>query len=70
MKILQNCEPVYEELDGWWDDITKVKTYSQLPDNAKNYLRRIEHLSKVPISIVSVGPKRDQIIVARNEFVF
>ncbi|MBI2542468.1 adenylosuccinate synthase [Candidatus Woesearchaeota archaeon] len=70
MKILQNCQPVYEELDGWWDDITKIKSYEQLPNNAKKYLRRIEELLKVPISIISVGPKRDQTIVARQEFLF
>ena len=70
MKILQNCQPVYEELDGWWDDLTKIRTYDKLPNNAKKYLRRIEELLKVPISIVSVGPKRDQTIVARQEFLF
>ena len=70
MKILQNCQPVYEELDGWWDDLTKIKAYDQLPNNAKKYLRRIEELIKVPISIVSVGPKREQTIVARSEFLF
>ncbi|MBI3026707.1 adenylosuccinate synthase [Candidatus Woesearchaeota archaeon] len=68
MKILQNCQPVYEELDGWWDDLTKIKSYDKLPNNAKKYLRRIEELLKVPISIVSVGPKREQTIVARSEF--
>ena len=70
MKILQNCEPVYEEFDGWWDDLTKIKTYDALPNNAKKYLRRIEELLKVPVSIVSVGPRRDQTIVTRNEFLF
>ena len=70
MKILQNCEPIYEELDGWWDDLTKIKNYDQLPNNAKKYLRRIEELLKVPISIVSVGPRREQTIVARSEFLF
>ena len=68
IKVLQNCEPVYEEFDGWWDDITQVKSYDQLPNNAKKYLRRIEELLKAPISIVSVGPKREQTIVARQEF--
>lgn len=68
MKVLQNCEPVYDELDGWWDDITKVRNYDQLPNNAKKYLRRIEELLKVPISIISVGPKREQTIIARPEF--
>lgn len=70
IKVLQNCQPVYEEFDGWWDDLTKVRTYDKLPNNAKKYLRRIEELLKVPISIVSVGPKREQTIVARQEFLF
>lgn len=70
LKILQNCQPVYEELDGWWDDLTKIKTYDQLPNNAKKYLRRIEELLKTPISIISVGPQREQTIVTRNEFLF
>jgi len=70
MKVLQNCEPVYEELDGWWDDITKIRSYDKLPNNAKKYLTRIEQLLKVPISIISVGPKREQTIVAREEFLF
>ena len=67
IKILQNCQPVYEEFDSWWDDITKVRIYDRLPDNAKKYLRRIEELLKVPISIISVGPKREQTIVVRGE---
>ncbi len=70
LKVLQSCEPVYEELDGWWDDLTKIKTYDQLPNNAKKYLRRIEELLHTTISIVSVGPKREQTIIARNEFLF
>ena len=67
MKILQDAEPVYEEMDGWWDDITKIKEYDRLPSNAKKYLRRIEDLLNTPISIVSIGPKRDQTIVTRSE---
>ena len=70
IKILQDCQQVYEELDGWWDDLSKVKAYDQLPNNAKKYLRRIEDLLKVPISIVSIGPRREQTIVARSEFLF
>ena len=70
IKILQNCQPVYEEMDGWWDDIAKVRNYDRLPNNAKKYLRRIEELVGVPISIISVGPKREQTIVARSEFLF
>jgi len=70
IKVLQNCQPVYEEFDGWWDDLTKIRTYDKLPNNAKKYLRRIEELLKVPFSIISVGPKREQTIVTRNEYLF
>lgn len=70
LKILQNCQPIYEELDGWWDDLSKIRAYDKLPNNAKKYLRRVEELLKVPISIISVGPKREQTIVARPEFLF
>ena len=70
IKVLQNCQPIYEEFDGWWDDISKIRNYDKLPNNAKKYLRRIEELLKVPISIVSVGPKREQKIVTRNDLIF
>ena len=70
IKTLQNCQPIYEEFDGWWDDLSKIKTYDKLPNNAKKYLRRIEELLQVPISIVSVSPKREQTIIARPEFLF
>lgn len=59
-------EPVYEELPGWNQDISSAKTFEELPENAKNYLRRIELLSEVPISIISVGPNREQTIMLQN----
>ncbi len=55
-------EPVYETHAGWLCDITKIRTYDELPDNAKKYLARLEELMGVRISIVSVGPDRDQTI--------
>ncbi len=70
IKVLENCEPVYEELDGWWDDITKIKIYDSLPNNVKKYIKRIEGLLNVPISIISLGPEREQTIVIREEFLF
>lgn len=65
---LAKCEPVYEELDGWNEDITKVTNYDELPDNAKNYIKRIEELIGVSVDIVSVGPNRLQTIVRKNIF--
>ena len=61
-KVLENSEPVYEELDGWSEDISKIKNYDDLPENAKKYIEYIEKVTKVPVSIVSVGPERSQSI--------
>jgi|LGOV01.1.fsa_nt_gb adenylosuccinate synthase len=68
LNILDKCEPIYEELDGWNEDITKVEKYDDLPENAKIYIKRIEELTKLPVSIVSVGPKRKQTIVRQEVF--
>ena len=62
LKVLGQVEPVYEELDGWLTDISHVRSYDALPDNAKRYLARISETSRVKIGIVSVGPERDQTI--------
>ncbi len=55
-------EPVYETHKGWNEDITQIKKYDKLPENAKKYLERLETLLECPISIVSVGPDRHQTI--------
>lgn len=55
-------EPVYETLKGWQKDITEIREYENLPENCKKYLSRLEEILEVPISIVSVGPDREQTI--------
>lgn len=60
--IHKYLEPVYETHKGWNEDITKIKEYDKLPENAKKYLERLEEILEVPISIVSVGPDREQTI--------
>lgn len=62
LEDLARCKPVYEEFDGWNDEIAKARSYEELPENAKKYLKRIEELTETKVSIVSVGPKRDQTI--------
>ena len=57
---LQGCEPVYEDLPGWDADLTEVKTFEDLPENARNYVDRLEELMGVPIRYISVGPGRAQ----------
>lgn len=63
LNTLSQCEPVYEELDGWHEDITDATTFEELPINAQKYINRIEELVGIPVKIVSVGPKRKQTIV-------
>jgi len=64
LETLERCNPIYEELNGWSEqDMENVKTYDELPENAKKYLKRIEELTNIKISIVSIGPERDQTIV-------
>ncbi|MGE5628411.1 MAG: adenylosuccinate synthase [Solirubrobacterales bacterium] len=57
---LGKCVPIYEEFDGWDESIENARSYEDIPENAKIYLKRIEELTETKISIVSVGPKRDQ----------
>ncbi len=54
--------PIYEEFPGWREDITAVRTWKKLPANARKYLEFISNLMGLPISLVSVGPEREQII--------
>ncbi|MGL5641644.1 MAG: adenylosuccinate synthase [Paraclostridium sp.] len=67
LEDLAKCEPIYEEFDGWDDSIADARSYDEIPENAKLYLKRIEELTDTKISIVSVGPKRDQTIRVRKE---
>lgn len=60
---MAHVEPVYESMPGWKEDITKVSSYDELPEAARNYIARIEELSGVKVGIVSVGPDRAQTIV-------
>ena len=58
-----SCKPVYEELPGWKQDTSACKTWDDLPENAKTYLKRLSALVEVKIGMVSVGARRDQSIV-------
>ena len=66
LKVLAECEPVYEELPGWTEDITGCKTLSELPANARHYLERVAQLTGIPLSIFSVGPDRTQTNVVHS----
>jgi adenylosuccinate synthase len=63
LEDLALCKPIYEEFDGWDSSVENARSYDELPENAKIYLKRIEELTGTKISIVGVGPRRDQTIV-------
>lgn len=60
---LGECTPLYESVPGWDEDITKATKWTDLPDNCQKYIERIEDLTGVRVSIISVGPERDQTIM-------
>lgn len=67
-KVINHCEPVYEELDGWTEDICEARTMDDLPKNARRYIDTIETLSGLPVILVSVGAKRNETVIVRNPF--
>ena len=62
LEDLEKCEPVYEEMEGW-GDLSEARTYEELPESVKKYISRIEELIGCKITMVGVGPGRDQNIV-------
>ncbi|OMD46203.1 adenylosuccinate synthase [Paenibacillus borealis] len=60
LKMLAECEAVYEELPGWSEDITGAKTLEDLPANTRRYVERVSELTGIPIAIFSVGRNREQ----------
>ena len=65
---LYDYEPIYEELKGWEEDITKVRYYEELPENAKKYIEFIEQYLGINVYLVSVGPERSQNIIRKEIF--
>jgi adenylosuccinate synthase len=58
-----HATPIYEELDGWWEDIDKARSFADLPDNAQRYVLRIEELCGARVSVVGVGPGREENVI-------
>lgn len=61
-------EPVYEDLPGWRCSTLGIRSYAELPENARAYLSRIEAFAGIPVSLVSTGPERDETIILKNPF--
>lgn len=66
LNILKQCEPVYEEMPGWTEDITGCKSLDELPESARHYVERIAQLTGIPLSTFSVGPDRTQTNIVSN----
>ncbi|MCK5179461.1 MAG: adenylosuccinate synthase, partial [Candidatus Omnitrophica bacterium] len=62
-EVLSKAKPIYEEMDGWMSPTSGIRSYQKLPRNARNYIERLERLLKVGVKYISIGTKRDQIIV-------
>ena len=69
LNVLAKVEPVYETFAGWKTDISNVRRYEDLPENARKYLARMAEVTGIKLGIVSVGANRDQtIVLAENIF--
>ncbi|MEW6770652.1 MAG: adenylosuccinate synthase [Bacillota bacterium] len=66
--VLDACEPVYEELPGWEEDITGARRLEDLPENTRRYLERLSFLAGLPVALIGVGPRREQTIVCHDAF--
>lgn len=61
------CQPIYETMSGWSETTAGLKTYAELPENAKKYLKRIEEIIETPIDIISTGPDRVETILINDQ---
>jgi adenylosuccinate synthase len=68
LSTMNTCRPIYEEMEGWHEDISEARSLGELPERARAYIRRIEEVIGVPVSIISVGSGRDETIITRNPF--
>jgi adenylosuccinate synthase len=68
LKMFATCQPVYEEFDGWTENIASAQNISELPVNARKYIQRLKELSGAGIALVSVGAGRDETIQLENPF--
>ena len=58
--VFHDASPIYEELEGWHEEIDECRGFDDLPKQAQSFVRRMEELVGVPVGVVSVGPAREQ----------
>ncbi|MCA1766166.1 MAG: adenylosuccinate synthase [Desulfobulbaceae bacterium] len=68
IRTTARLKPVYEEMPGWQEDISKARNIDELPVKARDYIKRIEELTETPTTLLSVGPGREETILLRNPF--
>jgi adenylosuccinate synthase len=68
VELLEQAEPIYEELPGWTQPLRDARTWEDLPENARKYIRRIEEVSGVSVICISVGAERGETIMLQNPF--
>ncbi len=68
ISVLEGCTPVYEELPGWEEDLSGIRDFKGLPRAAQDYIAFLEQLAGVPVSLISVGPEREQSIIRQDLF--
>lgn len=64
----EKCEPVYIEMPGWSESTIGTSSLDSLPENARNYMKKIEELTGVPIDVISTGPDRKETLIVRHPF--
>ena len=68
IRTTEKVKPVYEEIPGWQEDISGARNIEDLPQQARDYIKRIEDITETPAAIISVGPARDETLLLKNPF--
>ena len=70
LSLLAQCQPIYEEMDGWTEEISRARDIQELPVNARRYIERVEKLGGAKVFLVSVGAGRDETIIVKDPYLF
>jgi adenylosuccinate synthase len=68
INVFEECEPVYEEMEGWSASTLGIRDFKELPKAAKVYIRRIERMLGVRVNVISTGQRRDELILLKKQF--
>lgn len=68
LSLLEKCEPIYEEMPGWQENVQNIRELKALPLNLQKYVKKIENFLGVPVILLSLGPERGQDILLKNPF--